>query len=222
MGHQWGCGISKRRPSKQRDLKDLCDDPGDPADFGGFEAKFRAGDKLAPFTLAKILEMGGASPQQVPEWLVNYFISLGANYFSEARVAARTGRDPSLDRLAELDGKPLPWKKNAVDHQALLVAFHFDRIVAEARDGSGNGTLVCDPAIPRGDPRRSELSNRTHFTDGICEPVRVLDNRACPRPTKAFQIALGKCLDVVPNSNAVTDDGIYRAVRKCLDKARAI
>ncbi len=218
-----GCAIPKRRSNKQSSTQGACDHSNEVAPADQFELDFRAGNKLAPFALARLLEIGGTPPDQVPEWLVKYFISLGANYFADLHDASRTGRYPSLDRLAGLAGtKPRPWNKNAANLRALTVALLFHRLVGEARAGRTDGMLVRDPAIPRRDPRRSELSGGTHFTDGKCEPVRVLDNRTCPRPTKAFQIALGKWLKVVPNPNAVEDDGIYRAVRKCLKKAREI
>lgn len=219
--------IPARKPDEHLDDERTGDlskqDAGDHSDqvSAAYEQEFRAGDKLAPFALARVLEIGGTPPDQVPGWLVKYFISLGAKYFADLRDAFRTDRYPSLDRLAGLVGtKPRPWNKNTADLRAVTVAYYFDQIVKAAREGGGGGELICDPAIPRGDPRRNDPSNRTHYADGECEPVRVLDNRGSP--TKLFQIALGKRLNVVRCPNAVTDDAIYRAVHKCLKKAHEI
>ena len=205
--------MNRREGSDDENTGDLSDPV---SDF--YEQEFRDGNKLAPFVLARVLEIRGTPPDQVPGWLVNYFISLGARFLADLHDVSRTGRDPSLDRLAGLAGsKPRPWNKSADDNRALIVALFFDKIVKAAREGCGpDEGLVCDPAIPRGDPRRNDPSNSTHYADSECGPVRVLDNRG--RPTKGFKIALGRRCKI----NAVSDDPMYTAVNRCFKMSREI
>ena len=110
-----------------------------------------------------------------------------------------------MDKLAGLSGvKTNAWKAANKLHNAYLLKHVFDTTIQNVRSGQHNKGL---------------LIRHNMFSDGKCPPVPVLDKRG--RPTRAFQIALGRWFNVVSFPEYVNEDAIYRAVRRLLRKASA-
>ncbi len=171
--------------------------------------RYEQGDRLAPFQYAFSWKTGLCSGP-VPQWVAEHFATLASDYYREAREARRKGRrPPSLDKLAGLSGMKMnAWKAADRQHTAHLLKHFFDSIIQDVRSGQHGKAL-----------QNALLIRHNMFTDGECEPVPVLDKRG--RPTRAFQIALGRWFNVVPSPDYVTEEAIYQAVRRLLRKASA-
>ncbi len=164
---------------------------------------FDEDDPLGPFRWAAAWKIGQPSfSAHVPDWVLEYFLDLAARYWFERKAALQEGRrPPSLDELAGLSGvKTNAWKEANRLNKALLLKHFFDVTIQDVRSGQHNKGL---------------LIRHNMFTDGKCPPVPVLDERG--RPTRAFQIALGRWFSVSPDN--ATKDAIYRAVRPLLLEA---
>ena len=179
-------------------------EPGDDTLSIWLREQYEQGDQLAPFLYASSWKRGLCSGP-VPQWVAEHFVTLASDYYREAREALREGRrPPSLDKLAGLSGvKTNAWKAANRLHNAYLLKHVFDTTIQNVRSGQHNKGL---------------LIRHNMFSDGKCPPVPVLDKRG--RPTRAFQIALGRWFNVVSSPENVNEDAIYRAVRRLLRKAR--
>ena len=188
-------------------------EPGEDIISISLREQYEQGDRLAPFLYAFSWKSGLCSGP-VPQWVAEHFATLASDYFREAREALREGRrPPSLDKLAGLSGMKInAWKAANRQHTAHLLKHFFDRIIRDVRSSQREKTLQNPPQHPL-------LIRHNMFTDGECEPVPVLDKRG--RPTRAFQIALGRWFNVVPSPDNVTEEAIYLAVRRLIRKASA-
>ena len=172
---------------------------------------FDEDDPVGPFRWAAAWKIGQPSfSANVPDWVLEYFLDLAARYWFERKAALREGRrPPTLDELAGLSGvKTNAWKAANRLHKAHLLKHFFDSIIQDVRSGQRGKAL-----------HTALLIRHNMFTDGKCPPVPVLDKRG--RPTRAFQIALGRCFNVVLSPDNVTEEAIYLAVRRLLREASA-
>ncbi len=132
------------------------------------EARFRAGDVLAPMIVCREWQAAGLPFSLLPEWVLSHLGALAAAY------AAAPPNTRSLDRLAGLAGvrrRPAPERRRNQIVKEEYVRSAFDGFVARARSVRATGGSLTFPG-----------------SNGA--PVAILDGRG--RVTAQFREALAE------------------------------